>query len=256
MPRAMNDGVRLSYERVGSGPPLVLHHGFSGSRRTWHEHGYVDSLKEDFAVILLDARGHGASDKPHEPAAYTDEQRVRDVLAVLDDARIERAIFWGYSMGGHVGYAIARYAPTRFHALIIGGMHPYPRDAAPIHRRAEALRTGGMVGFAAEMERQRGPLAPEMWARLLDNDADALAACSIAIGEAPSFADALFDSALPTLVYAGDRDMFFTEAKRAAEGMPQVTFVPLPGLDHIQAEMWSDAVLPHVRAFLDGLRDM
>jgi pimeloyl-ACP methyl ester carboxylesterase len=171
MPCAMNDGVRISYQRVGSGPPLVFHHGFSGSRQTWHEHGYVDALKDDFALILLDARGHGASDKPHDPAAYTDEQRVRDVLAVLDDAGIERAIFWGYSMGGHVGYAIARYAPARLRALIIGGMHPYPRDAAPIRRRAEALRTGGMIGFAAEMERQRGPLAPEMRARLLDNDA-------------------------------------------------------------------------------------
>jgi pimeloyl-ACP methyl ester carboxylesterase len=256
MPCAMNDGVRISYQRVGSGPPLVFHHGFSGSRRTWHEHGYVDALKDDFALILLDARGHGASDKPHDPAAYTDEQRVRDVLAVLDAAGIERAIFWGYSMGGHVGYAIARDAPARLRALIIGGMHPYPRDAAPIRRRAEALRTGGMIGFAAEMERQRGPLAPEMRARLLDNDADALAACSIAIGEAPSVADALRDLAISTLVYAGDRDMFYEGAKRATVGIPQVTFVPLSGLDHIQAEMRSDVVLPHVRAFLDRLRDM
>ena len=256
MPCAMNDGVRISYERAGSGPSLVCHHGFSGSRRTWRENGYVDALKDDFALILLDARGHGASDKPHDPAAYTDEKRVGDVLAVLDHAGIERAVFWGYSMGGHVGYAIARYAPARFRALIIGGMHPYPRDAAPIHRRAEALRTGGMIGFAAEMERQRGPLAPEMRARLLDNDADALAACSIAIGEAPSLAGALLDSALPALVYAGDRDMYYMEAKRAAAGIPSVTFVPLPGLGHIEAEMRSDVVLPHVWAFLEGFRDM
>ena len=132
MPYAINDGVRIAYERVGSGPPIVLHHGFSGSRRSWREHGYVEALKGDYALLLLDARGHGTSDKPHAPAAYTDERRAGDVLAVLDDAGIERAIFWGYSMGGHVGYAIARDAPTRFRALIIGGMHPYPRDAAPI----------------------------------------------------------------------------------------------------------------------------
>ena len=113
-----------------------------------------------------------------------------------------------------------------------------------------------MAGFAAEMEQQRGPLAPEMRERLLDNDADALAACSIAIGDAPSFADALDDLAMPALIYAGDRDIFYPEVRHAADGNPRVTFVTLHDLDHIRAEMRSDAILPHVRAFLGGLGDM
>jgi pimeloyl-ACP methyl ester carboxylesterase len=92
MPDATNDGVRIHYEREGNGPPLVLQHGFTGSLEGWRDSGYVDALKSAYELILIDARGHGRSDKPHDPAAYTLDKRAADVLAVLDDAGIERAI--------------------------------------------------------------------------------------------------------------------------------------------------------------------
>ena len=79
-------------------------------------------------MILVDARGHGGSDKPHDEASYTLDQRVADVTAVLDAERIEKAHFWGYSMGGWVGFGMAKYAPHRVNALIIGGQHPFARD--------------------------------------------------------------------------------------------------------------------------------
>ena len=58
MPFANNQGVRIHYEVEGKGPPLVLQHGFSDSLQTWYELGYVDGLKSDYRLILLDARGH------------------------------------------------------------------------------------------------------------------------------------------------------------------------------------------------------
>ena len=63
---------------------LVLQHGFSESVVDWYEAGYVDALRSDYRLILIDARGHGASDKPHDPGAYELERRVADVVAVLD----------------------------------------------------------------------------------------------------------------------------------------------------------------------------
>jgi pimeloyl-ACP methyl ester carboxylesterase len=103
----------------------VLQHGFTDSLESWYEFGYVSALKPDYRLILLDARGHGGSEKPHEPAAYEDQLNVADILAVLDTLHIATAHFFGYSMGGWIGFALAKYAPERVSSLIIGGRHPY-----------------------------------------------------------------------------------------------------------------------------------
>ncbi len=124
MPYATNGGVRIWYEREGSGPPILLHHGFTASLEDWRDDGYVEMMKDDYELILMDPRGHGGSDKPHDPSAYARVTQVADVTAVLDDAGIEQAVYWGYSMGGRVGYGVAQYAPERFRALIIGGAQP------------------------------------------------------------------------------------------------------------------------------------
>ena len=95
MPYATGSGVRIHYDVVGSGPPLVLHPGFAQSGADWASAGYVDVLKGQYTLVLIDPRGQGASDKPHETAMYGPDARVADVLAVLDALGIDRAHFWG-----------------------------------------------------------------------------------------------------------------------------------------------------------------
>lgn len=142
MPYAVNEGVRIHYRIEGEGEPLVLQHGFTDSLETWYELGYVEALKPQHRLILIDARGHGASDKPHQPDAYEWERSVADITTVLDDLRIPRAHYFGYSMGGRIGFAIARYAPERVHSLIIGGGSPYAFSQAGPDRMLEALKQG------------------------------------------------------------------------------------------------------------------
>src|SRR6185312_14162912 len=125
MPYANNAGVRIHYEIEGDGPALVLQHGFTQSLEDWAECEYLAPLRPKYRMILVDARGHGGSDKPHDEAAYTLDRRAADVTAVLDAERIEKAHFWGYSMGGWIGFGMAKYAPHRVNALIIGGQHPF-----------------------------------------------------------------------------------------------------------------------------------
>ena len=128
MPYVNNNGVRINYEVMGDGPPLVLQHGFFGSGEDWIEFGYTEALRQKYHLILVDARGHGDSDKPHEPEAYTLQNMTADVVAVLDDLHIDKSHYLGYSMGGWIGYGMAKYAPARLHALLIGGAQPYGRD--------------------------------------------------------------------------------------------------------------------------------
>lgn len=79
MPFANNKGVRIRYEVEGDGPPLVLMHGLTDSLEVFRISGYVDALRSDYNLILIDTRGHGASDKPHEPGAYRRATLVADV---------------------------------------------------------------------------------------------------------------------------------------------------------------------------------
>ena len=250
MPYATSNGVRIYYEREGSGPPLILHTGFGATLEQWRECGYLGALRDEYALILLDPRGQGRSDKPHDPAAYTYDQRVADVLAVLDAAEVGHAIFWGYSMGGRVAFAAARYAPTRFRAFVAGGMHPEVPDRAVQDEEVAALG-GGMLGYIALLERDSGPLPAGWRSTLLANDAAALRASASATAEAPDFTGTLTHLSAPLLVYVGERDTpFHDRAQRATVDLSRVTFVSLPGLDHGDAFFRSDLTLPLVRGFL------
>jgi len=142
MPYANNQGVRIHYEVEGDGPPLMLLHGYSGNLKSWHRCGYVDPLKNDYNLILIDARGHGASDKPHDPEVYELKLLVADIAAVLDDLNISKAHFLGYSMGGRIGFGIAKYAPERFYSLIIGGAHPYLWDSNELDTDLQLFKGG------------------------------------------------------------------------------------------------------------------
>ena len=80
-------------------------HGLTSSILRWYEFGFVDALKDDYRLVLIDARGHGDSDKPHDAAAYDQKLMASDVIAVLDAEGIDRAHYMGYSMGGSIGFA-------------------------------------------------------------------------------------------------------------------------------------------------------
>jgi len=123
MPYVQNDQIRIHYHVEGRGPALVLQHGLLGSLEDWHSFGYVTGLEDSYRLILIDQRGHGHSDKPYDSASYSLEQNTADVIAVLDDLKIPRASYFGYSMGGWIGFGVAKYASERFDSIIIGAAH-------------------------------------------------------------------------------------------------------------------------------------
>jgi|SRR5579864_116201 len=240
---ANNRGVRIHYELEGKGAPLVLQHGFTDSIQSWYDLGYVDGLSHRHQLILVDARGHGASDKPHETTAYGAEHHVADIVAVLDDLEIQRAHFFGYSMGGFIGFAMAKHAPNRINSLIIGGAigASRQRDGSlflqALERGAEAIPT--LWG---------APLPSPLRARLLANDVEALKAC---VTDRPSFADILSTMVMPCLMYAGEADDIYPAVRSVVARMPNATFFSLPDLGHAESFLRSDLVLPHIIKFLD-----
>ena len=109
MPYVNNNGVKIHYEVDGQGPPIVLIHGLMGRLENWRDLGYNDELKKDYTLVMLDARGHGASDKPLTPGSYQPRRFAEDVLVIMDKLKIEKAHYFGYSMAAKIGFfGIAR----------------------------------------------------------------------------------------------------------------------------------------------------
>ena len=121
MPRVDNQGISIHYRVEGDGLPVVLGHGVTDSSDVFYERGYVAALKPKYRLVLIDARGHGQSDKPHDPHAYASDKVASDIVAVLDDLGLKTAVYWGYSLGGRYGFALTRYALDRVACLVIGG---------------------------------------------------------------------------------------------------------------------------------------
>ena len=121
MPVVVNEGVRIAYEASGQGRALILLHGWCGDRTWWTHAGYVDVLEREYRVLNVDLRGHGLSDKPHDPSDYSDEALIGDVLAVAGAESVERFAVWGLSFGGAIAWRVADAVPQRVPALITSG---------------------------------------------------------------------------------------------------------------------------------------
>lgn len=254
MPTAHYGEFETYYDIEGSGPPLVMYHGLTGTGQRWKDTGYAEALAPHFTLLLIDARGHGRSSKPHDAVFCTRHDRGQDVLAVLNHAGYDQAAFWGHSLGGMVGFTLGFEAPERITRLVLTGYNPFPMEApeaAEVQSWIDGLR-GGMESFVSGYESAHGVLDPSTRAKWLANDHQALIASMEAwvSGSDGTQAKELPEIVAPTMVLVGTEEPFFTDVQRAVATMPNASFVPLPGFDHVATFLRSDVVLPHALPFL------
>lgn len=244
-----NARVHINYEVEGdsANPPLVLQHGTSGDLATWRDRGFTERLGDRYRLVLIDARGAGLSDKPHDVESFSQSHRASDVVAVLDDLGIDRAHFFGYSMGGLIGAAMLQYHPERLIGLILGGYNPYdPRSLArPPDTQAE---------FEREVKSRQG-ISEEERTRLLRNDVIALHA-SIASWEGAASPPDVLQNSVPKLFFCGTEDPSFEGSKRAGAEANNARFFPVEGKDHGGAGAAVDIAAPQILEFLGSLSDV
>lgn len=257
MPYANNQGVKLYYEVEGQGQPLFLSHAGFSDMSVWKDYGYVEKLKDRCRVILMDARGFYHSDKPYDAADYDYRLVASDVIAVLDELQIEKAHFWGYSMGGSTGFALAKLYPERFHSFIIGGSSPY-NDYDPnrpdelfelLQRAADAGDEGTNVIVEGIRAVYGGSLMPQIEARLRRFDARAQLAWMEAFQNRPSLGDVLPTMTMPCLVYTGEFDDA-AETEAYVQQMPNASLFIVPGRTHGYTSLAVDELVPRVLEFL------
>ena len=250
MPYASNQGVRIHYEVEGEGAPLVLLHGFGVSGDAWRTGGHVAALRNEFQVICMDARGHGRSDKPHLPEAYRLPVRVRDVTAVLDAVGVETAHFLGFSLGGVTAFGLCKYAPSRFLSVIALGAQPYseefPEDFEEWGQRY--ISCGAEAAIEREA-RESGAVSERRKEELESRDWKALGATLVATRRIKGLSEGLLQGRIPYLLICGTEDQDHDLARRSANEFPNVSFVPLEGLDHHESRSRLDVLIPIVKDF-------
>lgn len=117
MAKLNRDGVNIYYEVHGTGPVILLSHGYSATSEMWR--GQIEPLSREHTLMLWDMRGHGLSDYPVDPAAYSEAATVADMAALLDAVNAPSAIVGGLSLGGYMSLAFHKAHPERVKALLI-----------------------------------------------------------------------------------------------------------------------------------------
>src|ERR1700738_4791107 len=153
MPKINRDGVEIYYAAHGSGPALLLTHGYSSTSAMWL--GQIDALSRHHKLVLWDMRGHGQSDYPEDPAAYSEALTVADMAALLDKVGADSAIVGGLSLGGYMSLAFYRAHPDRVRAPLLIDTGPgFKKDDAReawnkrAHETGDRFEREGLAGLA------------------------------------------------------------------------------------------------------------
>jgi len=253
MPKIDRNGVNIYYEVHGDGPLLILTHGYSSTSQMWQ--GQVAALSRHHKLVLWDMRGHGRSDYPEDPAAYSEAATVGDIEALLDEVGARRAIVGGLSLGGYMSLAFYRAHPGRVAALLV-------IDTGPGFKKDDAREAWNKRAFdtAARYEREGLAVLKSLSrerSEVTHRDARglALAARGMLTQRDASVIETLPMINVPSLIVVGADDTpFLAASDYMAAKIPGATKVVIPAAGHAvnidQPQAFIDAVLP----FLDALK--
>jgi pimeloyl-ACP methyl ester carboxylesterase len=231
------DGTEIAYWTWGEpaeSPPVVVHHGFvAHARANWEAPGVVDALlATGRQVVGPDARGHGDSQKPHDPAAYGEQRMARDLAALIDLLGVAQIDLVGYSMGAVVALLFAA-EDSRVRRLVVGGVGSGIIECGGVDRRALANDSiiEALQAENAEALTERGARAFRQLADALNSDRDALVAQARSIHRGGVELELI---EIPALVLAGEEDPLAIRPQVLAEALPHGRLQLLTG-DHMSA---------------------
>ena len=250
MPKIDRDGVGIYYEVHGDGPPLLLTHGYSSTSAMWH--GQIEALAKDHKLILWDMRGHGQSDYPDDPNAYSEALTVGDMAAILDAAGAVSAIIGGLSLGGYMSLAFYRAHLSRTRALLIIDTGPGFRKDEPREAwNARALATADKLDREG-LEVLKSATRERATATHRNAKGLARAARGMLTQRDAAVMELLPDIKVPSLIVVGADDTpFLAASDYMAAKIPGAQKVVIPAAGHAvnidQPKAFVDAVVPFLK---------
>jgi len=246
MPVLQRDGVEIFFETKGSGPAILLTHGYSATSKMWA--GQLEALSDNHTVIAWDLRGHGQSGSPEDGALYREALTVADIAAILDANGFDKAVIGGLSLGGYMSLAFHAARPERVSGLLIidcgpGYKRDEPREAwnKQARERGDDIERNGVAalggGSAGVRHKDVGGLVHAARNMLTQHDARII--------------ESLPNVVVPTLVVAGANDKPFLAATDYMAGkIPGAEKLIIPSAGHVVNMDQPDAFNAGILKFL------
>lgn len=232
MPSFHHDNVEIAYLDEGAGEPIVLVHGFASTKEVnWVNPGWVRTITgAGRRAIALDNRGHGASSKLYDPAAYHSAIMAEDVRGLLDHLRIQCADVMGYSMGARIATFLTVNHPVRVGSVVIGGLgNRMVEEVGLPDKVAEALEAPSLADVSDPTGRMFRSFAEQT-----KSDLKALAAC-IRGNRQTLRREQVAGIRVPVLVAVGTEDKVAGSAQKLAALIPGGRALDIPNRDHMLA---------------------
>jgi pimeloyl-ACP methyl ester carboxylesterase len=230
----ISGGVKIAFEdfaptETDRGEPIVLVHGFASNHAVnWVNTSWIRTLTRDGRrVIALDNRGHGQSQRLHDPTAYHANIMADDVANLMTHLDIPRADVMGYSMGARITAHLALRHPARLRAALLGGLGIKLIDGVGLPPGiADAMEVPSVADLTDPTQRMF-----RAFAEATGSDLSAMAACIR--GSRQTLTEAEVRSiAMPVLVSVGTTDHIAGKAAPLAALLPQGEVLDIPGRDH------------------------
>jgi len=264
MPFYDSDGIKIHYEVEGSGPEVIMIHGFAADLEVnWRQPKVADALKAENRLIMMDCRGHGKSDKPTDPAMYG-AKMLDDITNLMDHLGIEKANFMGYSMGSRLSLELLLNQPERFKSVILGGF-VMPDPAPPGSDTDSQTRRSSTVVralLADSLEQVTEPVGREFRRFAESTGADLKALAAVMMGSTENRSSELADPqvmlerikaiSVPLLTVVGNDDFLPGDKSRLAMLVPRGCHFVIQGRDHLTA-VYARTFRMVVRAFLNDV---
>lgn len=215
------DGTKIYYEVNGTGDAVVLIHGFLTDGKSWKQTAlYIDLINAGYKVILMDLRGNGKSDKPHQPELYENDIEAKDIMGIVSELGVKEYTAIGYSRGSILTSRLLVLDKRVTHS-VIGGMgldftNPnWPRRIM-FYEALAGKPVKGLEGFVRYVK---------------DSGFDQQAQAYLQKSQPSTSKKTLSEIKKPVLVISGTEDTDNGSAKDLAAAFPNATYIAVPG-DH------------------------
>jgi pimeloyl-ACP methyl ester carboxylesterase len=268
------NGFQMNYEDVGSGPAVLLIHGFPLDRTLWTYQ--IEALKRDYRLIVPDLRGHGQSQAP--PGPYRMDQMADDLRALLQKLEIDRVVLAGLSMGGYVAFAFWRIYPHLVRALVLADTRAAadtPDARQNRYAMIDLVKDQGTAGSVESMLpnllspatlKSKPKIVIHARRMMVNTPTAGVIGALEGMARRPDSTQALETITVPTLIIVGEDDAITppTEAEamrdailaaRRQQHAPDVTLARIPDAGHLAPLENPRAVNQALQAFLSGLPD-
>ncbi|MBF0286586.1 MAG: alpha/beta fold hydrolase [SAR324 cluster bacterium] len=256
MPIVLSNKQRIYYCVEGErGPFVLLYPPFLESAQSWYRFNYVEKLKDQFRLILIDPLGQGRSDTCLVKEQYTLESRATHVIDIMEELKVSNFHFFGIGLGGQVGFFMASHFPRYLRSLATIDAHPYAitTELQKTQEIIQILRTEGVAAYLKNMKLQE-EVSPEREATMMQGIPNAYAFALEGICQWEGIGKKLNSILTPSLLFTATEEEKFLAIREAGRMMSRARYLILPELSYKDGFVDAELIVPHFIDFIRKLR--